>query len=295
VVCDEEGRFLCEKCIGKIVLIGRQTCPVCYQEGSAAVCEGCKGASNVYGGRADGGDGLRGSGGGARAGGADIFLDGLIAACRYENNPVVHKAIHEFKYNFIEDLAEPLGKLMAAALSLKISGAGGASETASARADANADGGGRAGGGRANGCDDFVLCPVPLHKKRLKWRGFNQAKLLADVVSGECELPVKEILERVKFKKPQMELKREERLKNVVDAFRIARGDGAGARCGAVHDVPGGGYGGRNEGQGSAIPQNIILVDDVATTLSTLNSCAKELKAAGAKIVYALVIARAVK
>ena len=244
VVCDEEGPFLCKKCVGKIVLIGRQTCPVCYKEGSFKVCESCKGLA---------------------------FLDGLIAACRYENNPVVHKSIHEFKYNFIEDLAVPFGKLMAKRWMAEIERAGDRRPGGNFRTDGDEE--------------RFILCPVPLHKKRLKWRGFNQAKLLSDEISRECGLPVLEILERTKFKRPQMELKREERLKNVVDAFRIAPGKGPHGgnqnSCGGAH--------------ADGIPQNIILIDDVATTLSTLNSCAKTLKEGGAKNVYALVIARAVK
>lgn len=166
-------------------------------------------------------------------------LDGLISAADYEENRVLQKCIHQIKYNFIEPLALPVAEIMAGAIE-------------SAVLDARVD---------------YCLTPVPLHKKRYKWRGFNQAEILANEIGRISGMPVFNLLERISYKKPQMELSREERLKNVEDAFRVI--------------------------ESARITPKILLVDDVATTLSTLNECAAALKAAGAEIVIGLVAARA--
>lgn len=105
------------------------------------------------------------------------------------------------------------------------------------------------------------LVPVPLHKNKLMEREFNQAEKLAK----EMGYKVVELLVRNRETKPQFDLKREEREKNVKDAFEVRQKIPAGIFC---------------------------LVDDVATTGSTLSECAKVLKNAGAKKVYAIVIAR---
>lgn len=161
-------------------------------------------------------------------------LDGLIACSPYEDGGLLARLIHALKYEFIEDLALPLGGLMAAAL--------------------------------PDSLGELTLCPVPLHPKRFRWRGFNQSELLAKVVSQKNGIPVASILERTSFKKPQMELSRTERLTNVYDAFRVKA------------DVSG--------------MAHVILLDDVATTFATLEACASTLKRAGVPKVTAIVLAR---
>jgi ComF family protein len=115
---------------------------------------------------------------------------------------------------------------------------------------------------------DLLVMPVPLHPKRLRERGFNQSLLLArHVASGlGCGLDFL-TLRRVRYTKPQTGLKSHERQKNVRGAFEVMDRSGVKKR-------------------------SIVLVDDVATTGSTLNHCARTLKRAGAKEVYGLVLAR---
>ena len=116
--------------------------------------------------------------------------------------------------------------------------------------------------------DDCLMMPVPLHPKRLRERGFNQSLLLARHVAGELCTELDFLtLRRVKNTKPQTSLHRDERRKNVSRAFEVMERDVVKGR-------------------------RIILVDDVATTGSTLNECARVLKRSGSGEVLCLVLAR---
>ena len=112
-----------------------------------------------------------------------------------------------------------------------------------------------------------AIVPVPLHSRRLRSRGYNQSSLLARGVGNHLDLPVSEtLLLRTKDARPQIEAQtRVERRNNVSGGFRC-REDASGL--------------------------TILLIDDVATTGSTLSECAFALKAAGASRVYALTLAR---
>lgn len=110
---------------------------------------------------------------------------------------------------------------------------------------------------------DYVV-PIPLHKKRFAERGFNQAELLARILSIKIGKPIKCPLQRVKHTGQQAKLSRLERLVNVKEAF-VSREKLAG---------------------------NAILVDDVFTTGSTMQECAKALLSAGAGKVFGFTIAR---
>jgi len=114
---------------------------------------------------------------------------------------------------------------------------------------------------------DYIV-PVPLHKSRFSWRGFNHAEKLAEIISFQTKVALKTrvLVRRIKTT-PQVELKREERLKNVRGAFC----------CPKPEEI---------------FEKSIILVDDVLTTGATLEECAKTLRQAGAKNVWGLVIAR---
>ena len=113
-----------------------------------------------------------------------------------------------------------------------------------------------------------LVMPVPLHPKRLRARGFNQSLLLARCVASKTGAELDFLsLRRTKFTKPQTELSSEERKKNVRKAFEVVKPEVVKKRT-------------------------ILLVDDVATTGSTLNECAKALKRAGADGVLCLVLAR---
>lgn len=113
----------------------------------------------------------------------------------------------------------------------------------------------------------FVI-PVPLHKKRFKIRGFNQAELLAQNFAKSLGFECLKLLQKTKATKRQVELEGAERLKNLEGAF-------------SVLPMP-----------PSLGERKIILVDDVATTGATLNECAKVLRAQGAGEIWGLVVAR---
>lgn len=119
---------------------------------------------------------------------------------------------------------------------------------------------------------DYIV-PVPLSKKRLQNRGFNQAEKLAGYLKFS---PVLNCLKRTRDTIPQFDLTRKQRLENVRDAFDLI----------SNFKVPWPDQGGQISNS------SVCLVDDVATTGATLNECAKVLKNSGATKVYAICIAR---
>lgn len=113
-----------------------------------------------------------------------------------------------------------------------------------------------------------LLIPVPLHASRLREREFNQSLLLADRLNRRLGLPLSyDNLVRVRPTQPQTELSRTARLKNLRRVFVVQRPD----------EVAG---------------KRILLVDDVLTTGTTVNECAKALRKAGAADVYVGTLAR---
>lgn len=116
--------------------------------------------------------------------------------------------------------------------------------------------------------DSFdVIVPVPLHKSRQKHRGYNQAELMAEQIAKTLKIPCeKNLLIKSVATNSQSMLKRTERLLNLEDAFM------------AVND-------------GLIADKNILLIDDIVTTGSTVNQCCKALKQVGAEKVIAGVIA----
>ncbi|OGI25209.1 MAG: hypothetical protein A3J76_03435 [Candidatus Moranbacteria bacterium RBG_13_45_13] len=174
----------------------------------------------------------------------DFCLNALISATTYDA-PSLKKLIYNFKYRFASSLSDILAQIILKALLSH------------------------------NIPLPALIIPVPLHPKRLRWRGFNQAELLAENISRNIspllEIPVLDILTRKKYNKPQVEIRSyRERQKNVSGLFALKPGLDS-------HLVKG---------------KKILLVDDIATTGATLHECAKVLKAAGAKKVFAAVIAR---
>ncbi len=122
-----------------------------------------------------------------------------------------------------------------------------------------------------------IIIPVPLHPYRLRWRGFNQAEELAKILSRRLapglEIPVaNDLLFRRRRTSPQMKIKqKEKRRANIRGAFVVS-----------------------SDKKKRAFLKNkkILLIDDIASSGSTLFECARVLKKAGAKEVYGLVIAR---
>ncbi len=113
-----------------------------------------------------------------------------------------------------------------------------------------------------------LIVPVPLHPKRLRARGFNQALVLARFLFPEPgRAIVPDLLQRTRWTEPQVGLSGRERRRNLAGAFAVPRPERV---CG----------------------RRVLLVDDVFTTGTTLNECAKVLKAQGAVQVEALTLAR---
>lgn len=118
--------------------------------------------------------------------------------------------------------------------------------------------------------EEFVTVPVPLHKHRLRERGFNQSLLLAKVIASELGTPLDYLsLIRKRDTRSQTGLKRKERGRNVANAFSV--------KSAAIF-------------KGT----RVLLVDDVLTTGYTLKECAKTLKKSGALEVICLALARTI-
>jgi len=114
----------------------------------------------------------------------------------------------------------------------------------------------------------FILIPVPLSKKKLKERGFNQAKEIGKELSKFLKIPlISDCLIKIKETLPQVELSDEEREENIKGVFSCQN---------------------QNKIQG----RKILLIDDVYTTGSTMEECARVLKKAGVKEVIGIVAAR---
>jgi competence protein ComFC len=117
----------------------------------------------------------------------------------------------------------------------------------------------------------WPLVPVPLHVKRLRHRHFNQAVEIARALSGRLGLPVCEALRRSQNTSSQTLLSRRERQNNLRGAFQLSRD---GARLLA------------------AAPAGVILIDDVLTTGSTIDACARVLRKSGFRAVVAVTVMR---
>ena len=161
------------------------------------------------------------------------------------SDPLVGKTLKAYKYKFIQSMALPLSILTRRRVKKLLSKKFNLFE------------------------DNPLLIPVPLHKRRLNERGFNQSELLAKSMADTYHIICgNNILIRVVNPKHQAEIKKkEERLENVKNNF-------------AVTD------------RTSIRGRTIILVDDICTTGATLNECARVLKENGAKWVIGFVIAR---
>ena len=113
-----------------------------------------------------------------------------------------------------------------------------------------------------------ILIPVPLEKRRLKWRGFNQATAVAEELASSFGLKIlTDVLVKTKATLPQMELTDEERKENIKGVFILKNGE-------LIKN------------------KKILLVDDVYTTGSTMEECARILKIAGATEIIGIVVAR---
>lgn len=111
-----------------------------------------------------------------------------------------------------------------------------------------------------------VLVPVPLHRARLRRRGFNQAELMAKGIAGMLDSSVSGKLQVVRRTRDQVQLSGAARRANVAGAFQVR---------------------GRISGR-------VLLIDDVFTTGATMSECAGALTRAGAREVHALSLCRTI-
>ncbi len=172
-----------------------------------------------------------------------LKLDGLTTVFVYQG--LLKKIIKRLKYHFVFDVGQTLVDLILSIL--------GEDET-------------------------FVwVCrrqpffiPVPLHVSRERWRGFNQAKLLGKPIAENLHLKfIPDFLIRIKNTSTQTLLDKEQRRKNIKNAFKL------------------------NEQFNNLKMKELsfLLFDDIWTTGATLQECAKVLKKSGARFVWALTLA----
>jgi competence protein ComFC len=167
-----------------------------------------------------------------------LHFDAAVAA--YRSRGIVRRVILDFKYGRQIHLRHPVARWLVAALDDD-----------------------RLRGRRFN-----IVIPVPLHPARERQRGFNQARLLAELLSAHVSIQAKSALERIRYTTTQTAFDRAERMENLHGAFRLRKNAD-------VRDL------------------HVLLIDDVLTTGSTLSECARVLKEAGARSVHAATAARA--
>jgi ComF family protein len=169
-----------------------------------------------------------------------------VAYGSYENE--LREVIHLLKYSGVRPAANVLGGMLAEAV---------------AKLDSEFEG------------ESIALVPVPLHRRKLRQRGFNQAELVARAalktgrVAARLQL-VPRALARTRETTPQTGLTRHQRRENLRGAFAVAQGDAIKGR-------------------------EVLLVDDVYTTGSTLLECSRVLRRAGATKVWVATVARTLK
>lgn len=159
----------------------------------------------------------------------------------WEFNDNVQKIIYEMKYFRKTSLARRIGKDMANLI---------ASDKEYRTAD--------------------LIIPVPLHKTKLRERGYNQSRLLSEAISSHTQIAMEQNgLTRIRYTETQSKLSAVERESNVRGAFTVS-------------DVK------------LVMNRIVILVDDVFTTGSTLRACAEALINSGSKKILALTAAKTV-
>jgi ComF family protein len=167
-----------------------------------------------------------------------LHFDLVVAA--YRSRGLVRKLVHEFKYAHQRHLRHPLAAWLGETMNDP----------------------------RLRGRRFDLVVPVPLHPARERERGFNQATLLAELLARRISVPLRPVLERIRYTTTQTAYDRAERMENLRDAFRLRKNMN-------VREL------------------HVLLIDDVLTTGSTLSECARVLKEAGAISVHAATAARA--
>ena len=170
-------------------------------------------------------------------------LDGCLVVWEY--GKVIRKVILKLKYNFVYEAAEDISVYMADYLEREVTAIS----------------------------QEPLLIPVPLHRRRSNWRGFNQSEEVGRLLSKKLGWTFSsDILVRKVSKKPQMELKGDERRENIRGVFSLNPK--------------------LNKTELSAANYQMLVFDDVLTTGATIREAAKVLKRNGAKVVWGLTVAR---
>ncbi len=164
-------------------------------------------------------------------------LGGVTSVFRYEG--VIKRAIKLLKYRFVSDIAQFLIEAIPQSKNVF----------------------------RSYCPPDIYVYPIPLQRDRLRWRGFNQAELLAKIFAGKINLPIAhELLARHKQRIPQADIaSRKDRIANAKGIF--IKGS-------------------------ESVPKSLILFDDVWTTGATIKEATKVLKRNGATFIWAVTLAR---
>lgn len=234
-------RWICPECLVKIETRKEQVCPVCeeFSDGGKTHHK-CRSKTS---------------------------LDGLWVATEYDYE-IVSEAIHKLKFSFVKDISFPLSKIIEKSI-LGVDEFGDFQDMVLANRSREGEEEEVYIEKDKNKKAETIIIPVPLHKKRQNWRGFNQSLLLSFCIAEKFDLTVcDDFLFRTKNTKPQTKIKSmEERKENIKGAFSCLNKNFVGKK-------------------------SVVLVDDVCTTLATLDECAKELKKAGAENVWGLVVAR---
>lgn len=162
-------------------------------------------------------------------------VDGLIIAAEY-SDATLKKLIKAFKFGFNTEIAIPLSLLLYRRIPFPYLQ------------------------------EDYLIIPIPLHKKRFNWRGFNQSELIAKELSYLSGWPLCLNLLKIKNTAEQASLNEKKRLENQRDAFQWQGGDLRGKK--------------------------ILLLDDIITTGATISEAAKVLRQAGAEKIMAVALAK---
>lgn len=174
--CGSLGSYLCASCSGSLTFPRELGCPTCGEKNALGeFCERCL---------------------------SDGALRGVWVTQNY-GNPLVKNLIQAFKYDYLTELAAPLGGLLSATLETY--------HLPPAWHEVPRE--------------HWHLTPIPLSSKRLRERGFNQAALLSERVSAASGLAQADVLQRLHSTKPQSKLTPEERAQNVLGAFRLRNND----------------------------------------------------------------------
>ena len=172
-------------------------------------------------------------------------LDLCLSPFKY-SDPLTRKMIESYKYKFVKDISKSIAELLIEYLKeLELKGLVEISPK------------------------NKILIPIPLHPKRLRWRGFNQAELMSELISQNLGIKTNNsIIKRVRNSNPQAKIQdKGERSQNIKNIFEISSPD-------ILKDA------------------TVLLIDDVITSGATINECAKALKKAGATKIIGLSFAR---